>query len=246
MSEAKKKIKGVICAGGMGTRLAPLTNTTNKHLLPVYNRQMVLYPLQTLITAGVREIMVVTGPEFAYQFVRLLGSGASYGVNITYRIQDKPGGIADALRLARDFAGDNDVAVVLGDNIFDEDFSETFSAFSGGAAVFYKPTDNARAYGVIEIADGGRVISIEEKPNQPKSDLAQVGLYIFDCSVWDIISVLKPSGRNELEITDVTNAYLKEGKLVARPVNGPWWDVGSFDGLAKASEYFLKKDHERA
>jgi glucose-1-phosphate thymidylyltransferase len=243
---AEKKIKGVICAGGMGTRLAPLTNTTNKHLLPVFNRQMVLYPLQTLIDAGIRDIMVVTGPEFAYQFVRLLGSGAAYGVDITYRIQDKPGGIADALRMARDFAGDNDVAVILGDNIFDENFSEIFASFSGGAAVFYKQTDNARAYGVIEIAEGGRVLSIEEKPQRPKSDLAQVGLYLFDAEVWDIIASLKPSARGELEITDVTNAYLNNGKLMARPVNGPWWDVGSFEGLAKASEYFSKKSHDRA
>lgn len=236
-----KRIKGIICAGGLGTRLAPLTNTTNKHLLPVYNRQMVLYPLQTLIDAGVREIMVITGSEFAHQFVKLLGSGAAYGVNITYRIQDQPGGIAHAVAMARDFVGQDYCAVILGDNIFDENFSAVFSAFAGGATVFYKETDNARAYGVIEIDGHGKVLSIEEKPNQPKSNLAQVGLYLFDHRVFDIISNLKPSARNEMEITDVTDAYRQTGELTARPVTGPWWDVGSFVGLAAAADYFSKK-----
>jgi glucose-1-phosphate thymidylyltransferase len=237
----QKKIKGVICAGGMGTRLAPLTNIMNKHLLPVWNKPMVLYPLDTLIKAGVSDIMVVTGPEYAYQFVRLLGSGAAYGVNITYRIQDKPGGIADALRMARDFVGGDDCAVILGDNVFDEDFSEAFGSFMSGATVFYKETDNARAYGVIEIGPGGKVLSIEEKPQAPKSNLAQVGLYLFDNRVFDIIDGLRPSNRGELEITDVTDAYRRANELVARPVAGPWWDVGSFAGLAAAAEYFSKK-----
>lgn len=236
-----KRIKGIICAGGLGTRLAPLTNTTNKHLLPVYNRQMVLYPLQTLIDAGVKEIMVITGPEFAHQFVKLLGSGAAYGVNITYRIQDQPGGIAHAVAMARDFVGSDNCAVILGDNIFDANFSQTFAAFSGGATVFYKETDNARAYGVIEIDNQGKVLSIEEKPGQPKSNLAQVGLYLFDQRVFDIIDSLKPSARNELEITDVTDAYRQTDELTARPVTGPWWDVGSFAGLAAAADYFSKK-----
>jgi glucose-1-phosphate thymidylyltransferase len=236
-----KRIKGVICAGGLGTRLAPLTNTTNKHLLPVYNRQMVLYPLQTLIDAGVKDIIVITGSEFAHQFVKLLGSGAAYGVNITYRIQDQPGGIAHALSMARDFVGSDYCAVILGDNIFDANFSQIFAAFSGGAAVFYKTTDNACAYGVIEIDASGKVLSIEEKPSQPKSNLAQVGLYLFDHRVFDIIMSLKPSARNELEITDVADAYRQTGELVARPVAGPWWDVGSFAGLAAAADYFSKK-----
>jgi len=237
----QKRIKGVICAGGMGTRLAPLTNIMNKHLLPVWNKPMVLYPLDTLIRSGVKDVMVVTGPEYAYQFVRLLGSGAAYGVNITYRIQDKPGGIADALRMARDFVGGNDCAVILGDNVFDEDFSSAFGAFQSGATVFYKETDNARAYGVIEIDGAGKVLSIEEKPAAPKSNLAQVGLYLFDCQVFDIIDTLRPSSRGELEITDVTDAYRMAGELDAKPVAGPWWDVGSFEGLARAAEYFSKK-----
>ena len=237
----QKRIKGIICAGGMGTRLAPLTNITNKHLLPVWNRPMVLYPLQTLIDAGVREIMVVTGPEFAHQFVKLLGSGAQYGVDITYRIQDKPGGIAHALGMAKDFVGTDNCAVILGDNVFDENFSSVFDSFASGAAVFYKETANARAYGVLEIDASGRVLSIEEKPLAPKSILAQVGLYLFDHRVFEVIEGLHPSGRGELEITDVTDAYRRGNELVARPVSGPWWDVGSFEGLARAAEYFSKK-----
>jgi glucose-1-phosphate thymidylyltransferase len=236
-----KKLKGVICAGGLGTRLAPLTNITNKHLLPVYNKPMILYPLHTLINAGVHDIMVVTGPEFAHQFVKLLGSGASYGVNITYRIQDKPGGIAHALGMAKDFIGDDNCAVILGDNVFDEDFSGIFNSFVSGATVFYKETNNAKAYGVIEIDASGKVLSIEEKPLVPKSNLAQVGLYLFDHRVFSLIDGLHPSGRGELEITDITDAYRRGGELVARPVAGPWWDVGSFEGLAHAAEYFSKK-----
>ena len=240
-SAAPKRVKGVICAGGLGTRLAPLTNITNKHLLPVYNKPMVLYPLDTLISAGVRDIMVVTGPEFAHQFVKLLGSGAQYGVNITYRIQDKPGGIAHALGMAKDFVGTDNCAVILGDNVFDEDFSGVFNSFANGAAVFYKETNNAKAYGVIEIDAAGKVLSIEEKPLAPKSNLAQVGLYLFDHRVFDLIDGLHPSGRGEFEITDVTDAYRRANELVARPVAGPWWDVGSFEGLAHAAEYFSKK-----
>lgn len=202
---------------------------------------MVLYPLQTLIDAGVREIMVVTGPEFAHQFVKLLGSGAQYGVDITYRIQDKPGGIAHALGMAKDFVGTDNCAVILGDNVFDENFSSVFDSFASGAAVFYKETANARAYGVLEIDASGRVLSIEEKPLAPKSNLAQVGLYLFDHRVFEVIEGLHPSGRGELEITDVTDAYRRGNELVARPVGGPWWDVGSFEGLARAAEYFSKK-----
>ena len=238
---SSKNIKGVICAGGMGTRLAPLTNITNKHLLPVFNKPMLLYPLETLIKGGVAEVMVITGPEYSHQFVKLLGSGAAYGVEITYRIQDKPAGIADALRMARSFVGADDCAVILGDNVFDEDFSEAFNGFAGGATVFYKQTENARAYGVIEINADGKIVSIEEKPAVPRSNLAQVGLYLFDCQIFGIIDSLKPSARNELEITDATNAYLSAGALNARPVHGPWWDVGSFAGLAAAAEYFSKK-----
>lgn len=236
-----KHIKGVLCAGGMGTRLAPLTNITNKHLLPIYNKPMVLYPLQTLIAAGVRDVMIVTGPEFAHQFVKLLGSGAAYGIEVTYRIQDNAGGIAHAINLARDFVGANDCAVVLGDNIFDEDFTAHFNAFTGGGLVFYKETDNAGAYGVIEINANGKVMSIEEKPSAPKSNLAQVGLYLFDNQVFDIISSLKPSARGELEITDVTDQYRRADLLMAKPVSGPWWDAGTFDGMAEASAYFLRK-----
>jgi glucose-1-phosphate thymidylyltransferase len=236
-----KCIKGVICAGGMGTRLKPLTDTTNKHLLPVFNKQMVLYPLETLKRAGVSEIMVITGPDFAHQFMKLLGSGAQYDVNITYRIQDQPGGIAHAVAMAGDFVGDDNCAVILGDNVFDEDFSEAFRSFASGATVFYKQTDNARAYGVIEIDAGGKVLSIEEKPANPKSDLAQVGLYLFDNRVFSIIAGLKPSPRGELEITDVTDTYRRGGELVAKPVKGPWWDVGSFAGLASAAKYFSEK-----
>ena len=236
-----KRMKGVILAGGKGTRLAPLTNITNKHLLPVADKQMVLYPLQTLLDAGIREILIVTGPDHAGHFMNLLGSGSKLGCRLTYRVQDEAGGIPHALALAEDFIGQDHVTVILGDNIFEDNFSAPISSFQGGAVTFYKAVPDAHRFGVVEIDAYGHVISIEEKPRNPKTNFAQAGLYIYDSGVFDIIRHLRPSGRGELEIVDVNNAYLQKRQLVAKPVRGFWTDAGTFESLQRANEYFSRK-----
>lgn len=237
-----KEMKGIITAGGSGTRLAPLTQITNKHLLPIYNKPMVLYPLQTLLDAGVRKIMLTTGPEHAHTFVKLLGSGSKYGCTITYRIQDQAGGIAQAVGLAEDFIGDDNCVVHLGDNIFEDNFLPHVGGFQEGATIFYKQVPDPRAYGVVEIDQNQRVLSIEEKPKEPKSNFAQLGLYIYDSSVFDVIKHLKPSARGELEISEVNSEYLRRGKLTARAVKGRWFDTGTFQDLKRATEYFAERE----
>ncbi|MCA9389233.1 MAG: sugar nucleotide-binding protein [Candidatus Magasanikbacteria bacterium] len=235
------KMKGAILAGGRGTRLAPLTNVTNKHLLPINNKQMVLYPLQTLLSAGIRDIIIVTGPDYAGHFMNLLGSGKQFGCNITYRIQDESAGIAHALALCEEFVGNDYVTVILGDNIFEDQFHTAISSFQGGAMGFYKPVHDPERFGVMEIDSTGRVLTIEEKPQQPRSNFAQVGLYVYDKHVFDIVRTLKPSARGELEITDVNNVYLQQGQLSARPVRGFWTDAGTFDSLKKASDFAAER-----
>jgi glucose-1-phosphate thymidylyltransferase len=235
-----KRMKGVILAGGKGTRLAPLTNITNKHLLPVANKQMVLYPLQTLLDAGIRDIMIVTGPDHAGHFMNLLGSGSKLGCRLTYRVQDEAGGIPHALALAEEFVGNDHVTVILGDNLFEDNFAAPISSFQGGAMTFYKAVPDAHRFGVVEIDAYGNVLSIEEKPRQPKTNFAQVGLYLYDSSVFDVIRTLKPSGRGEFEIVDVNNAYLQKRQLTAKPVRGFWTDAGTFESLQRATEYFSK------
>jgi glucose-1-phosphate thymidylyltransferase len=242
MRQQQRKMKGIILAGGKGTRLAPLTHATNKHLVPVFNKQMILYPLQTLLDTGIRDIMLITGPDFAGQFMNLLGSGASRGCRLTYRIQDEAGGIAHALGMAEGFVDGNNCTVILGDNVFDENFLPHVSAFQNGAVTFYKPVDDPERFGVVEIDSLGNVLSIEEKPKQPKSNFAQVGFYIYDSSVFEIIRTLKPSARGELEIAEVNSRYLAEQKLVAKPVRGFWSDAGTFPSLKRASDYFAQKE----
>lgn len=236
------KMKGLIVAGGKGTRLMPLTATTNKHLLPVANKQMVLYPLQTLLDAGIREIMIVTGPDHAGHFMNLLGSGAQFGCRLTYRIQDEAGGIAQAIGMAEDFVGNDHLTIILGDNLFEENFMAPISSFQGGGLIFYKAVPDAQRFGVLELDQMGRVISIEEKPQFPKSNFASVGLYVFDKRVFDIIKTLKPSARGELEVTDIHKGYLQMNELVARPVRGYWSDAGTFESLARANTYFGTKN----
>jgi len=237
-----REMKGVITAGGMGTRLLPLTSITNKHLLAVYNKPIIMYPLQTLLDANVRNILLITGPEYAHQFVKLLGSGSKYGCKLSYRIQDEAGGIAQAVGMAEDFVGDNNCVVHLGDNIFEDNFHDQVGAFQSGAVVFYKYVKDPKQYGVIEIDDQGRVLSIEEKPKEPKSNFAQLGLYFYDPSVFEIVKGLKPSGRGELEISEVNATYMKQGHLVARAVEGRWFDTGTFQDIKRANEYFAEKD----
>ncbi|KAF5421342.1 MAG: glucose-1-phosphate thymidylyltransferase [Candidatus Methanomarinus sp.] len=226
-------MKGIILAGGTGSRLYPLTKVTNKHLLPVYDKPMIFYPLQTLLDAGINEIMIVSGKGHAGHFLELLGSGSDWGVRFTYEIQDEAGGIAQALGLAEDFADNEDVAVVLGDNIFQDDVSEAVQAFEVGGHIFLKKVEDAHRFGVAQI-EGNGVISIEEKPEEPKSDLAVTGLYLYDNGVFEIIRRLKPSGRGELEITDVNNEYIRVGEMSYSVLDGYWSDAGTFESLLRA------------
>lgn len=228
-------MKGVILAGGTGSRLFPLTKVTNKHLLPVYNKPMVYYPIETLKNSGIRDILVISSPDNIGDFMQLLGSGKDLNVNFTYKIQDGAGGIAQALSLAEDFAGDESIAVILSDNIFENDFSEEVFYFKSGAQIFVKTVEEPSRFGVVDIKDDGTVRSIEEKPSFPKSNLAQTGFYIYDKTVFDIIKNIEPSKRGELEITDVNTAYLEKGELVARKINGIWADAGTFDSLIEAN-----------
>lgn len=228
-------MKGIILAGGTGSRLYPLTKVTNKHLLPVYDKPMVYYPLQTLIDAGIDDIMVVSGKGHAGHFLELLGSGAELGVHLTYEIQEKAGGIAQALSLARDFADDGPVTVILGDNIFQDNVHDAVESFKSGAMIFLREVPDAYRFGVAEI-NGNRIISIEEKPKLPKSNFAVTGLYIYDASVFDIINTLKPSGRGELEITDVNNEYIRLDEMNYSLLSGYWSDAGTFESLFRASE----------
>jgi glucose-1-phosphate thymidylyltransferase len=227
-------MKGIILAGGTGSRLFPLTKVTNKHLLPVYDKPMIYFPLNTLITAGITEIMIVSGRGHAGHFLELLGSGMEFGVSLTYEIQETAGGIAQALGLAGSWVDDDDVAVILGDNIFEDTVKNDVVSFKKGAKIFLKKVKNAQRFGVAELRKD-QVISIEEKPTIPKSNYAVTGLYLYDAEVFSIISVLKPSGRGELEITDVNNAYIRKEMMQYAILNGFWSDAGTFDSLLKAS-----------
>jgi glucose-1-phosphate thymidylyltransferase len=232
------KIKGVLLAGGTGYRLKPLTKVTNKHLLPVYDEPMIYYPLRTLASAGVKDIMIVSGTGHAGDFVNLLGSGREFGVKLSYEVQDEAGGIAQALGLAKDFVGNDSCLVILGDNVFDNNIEpvlkKAVSNFKEGGMVFLKEVSDANRFGVAEL-DGDKVISIEEKPEKPKSNLAVTGLYIYDNKVFDIIKTVKPSSRDELEISDVNTAYLKDGNLKYHIFEGDWTDAGTVESLYRAS-----------
>jgi glucose-1-phosphate thymidylyltransferase len=236
-------MKGVILAGGTGSRLYPLTKVTNKHLLPVYDKPMIYYPLQTLINAGITDIMIVSGRGHAGHFLELLGPGSEFGVRFTFEIQEEAGGIAQALFFAKDFAYGDSVAVVLGDNIFQDNIKEDISAFTSGAKIFLKEVTDANRFGVAELK-GNTVIGIEEKPENPKSNFAVTGLYIYDCEIFDVIKTLRPSGRGELEITNVNNYYINKDVMGYRILNGFWSDAGTFESLFRASELvrnFLQK-----
>lgn len=227
-------MKGVILAGGTGSRLYPLTKVTNKHLLPVYDKPMIFYPIQTLINAGIKEIMIVSGRGHAGHFLELLGSGADLGVKFTYEIQEEAGGIAQALGLAESFADEEDVAVILGDNIFQDNIKQDVSNFKGGAKIFLKEVPDAHRFGVAELK-GDKVTEIEEKPEEPKSNFAVTGLYIYNNNAFKIIKTLKPSARGELEITDVNNYFVNNGTMEYRILEGFWSDAGTFESLLRAS-----------
>jgi dTDP-4-dehydrorhamnose reductase/glucose-1-phosphate thymidylyltransferase short form len=230
----RRPMKGIILAGGTGSRLYPLTKVTNKHLLPVYDKPMIYYPLETLVAAGIKDIMIVSGRGHVGHFLELLGSGKEFGVRLTYEIQEGAGGIAQALGLAESWAGTDSVAVILGDNIFQDDIKKDVEAFESGAKIFLKEVPDAHRFGVAEVK-GSRVLGIEEKPKAPKSNLAVTGLYLYDAGVFAIIKTLKPSGRGELEITDVNNAYIRRGAMEFAVLKGFWSDAGTFESLLRAS-----------
>jgi len=231
-------MKGVITAGGTGSRLSPITRVTNKHLLPVYDRPMVYYPIQTLVQAGIRDIMVVTGGDFAGDFLRLLGNGAAFGLKrLHYAYQEGSGGIAAALALAEDFADGDPLAVILGDTIIEGNVNRSIADFARegrGAKIFLKEVDDPARFGVAAVR-GDRVAAIVEKPAAPASNLAVIGIYLYDGRVFDVIRGLKPSGRGELEITDVNNQYVAWGEMSYAILQGWWTDAGTFPSLLRAS-----------
>ena len=231
-------MKGVVLAGGKATRLRPLTKVTNKHLLPVYDRPLIYYPLQAMARAGIEDVLVITNPEHAGHFIQLLGSGREFGLHLAYELQEEAGGLAQAVGLARSFVGDDRVLVLLGDNIFSQDLQpsvERFTAQDRGAVIFGVEVAEPQHYGVIEM-EGERVVGIEEKPTNPKSMLAQTGIYMYDERVWSLMDDLVPSERGELEITDLNNRYVKEGTLRCETLSGYWIDAGtSHDELLSAN-----------
>jgi glucose-1-phosphate thymidylyltransferase len=231
-------MKGVVLAGGLGSRLFPLTKITNKHLLPVFSQPMIYYPIQTLINAGIDDIMIVTGGNSAGDFLKLLGNGKNFGLkHLNYTYQEGEGGIADALSLVEHFANGEPVCVVLGDNIIEGNVAQAARSYrhqGGGAKILLKKVHDPQRFGVPEI-DGDKVLKIEEKPQNPKSDFAVIGIYFFDSTVFDIIKTLKPSERGELEITDVNNHYIERGEMSWNELEGWWTDAGTFESLLHAS-----------
>lgn len=232
-------MKGVILAGGLGTRLYPLTKVTNKHLLPVYNKPMIYYPIQTLINAGIDDILIVTGGNNAGDFLRLLGNGKEFGLkHINYTYQQGEGGIAEALGLAEFFAAGDVICVVLGDNIIEKNIRKAAEAFQRqkqGAKILLKEVPDPHRFGVAELK-GDRIVKIEEKPSQPKSNYAVIGIYFYDSTVFDFIKTLKPSERGELEITDVNNRYIEKGSMTYDILEGWWTDAGTFESLLRANQ----------
>lgn len=232
-------MKGVVLAGGLGTRLRPLTSVTNKHLLPVFNQPMIYYPIQTLVNAGITDIMIVTGGNSAGDFLKLLGNGRAFGLkHLNYTYQEGEGGIAEALALVEHFSAGDPVCVVLGDNIIEGNIAAAVRAYrhqGGGAKIMLKKVVDPQRFGVPEL-DGPRVLRIEEKPKSPKSDYAVIGIYMYDGRVYDIIRTLKPSGRGELEITDVNNAYIERDDMTWEELDGWWTDAGTFESLLRASQ----------
>jgi glucose-1-phosphate thymidylyltransferase len=231
-------VKGIVLAGGLGSRLRPLTAVTNKHLLPVYNQPMIYYPVQALVNAGITDIMIVTGGNSAGDFLKLLGNGKAFGLkHLNYTYQEGEGGIADALSLVEHFAAREPICVVLGDNIIEGNISAAVRAYQdqgAGAKIILRKVPDPQRFGV-PVIEGKRVIRIEEKPSEPKSEFAVIGIYMYDGEVFDIIRTLKPSGRGELEITDVNNAYIDRNEMTWDELEGWWTDAGTFESLLLAS-----------
>ena len=235
-------MKGIILSGGKATRLRPLTSITSKQLLPVYNKPMIYYPIKTLIDSGITDILIIISPEYCGHYLNLLGDGREFGAKFSYIVQKEPKGLADAFVLGEDFIGNDDVTMILGDNIFDQDFSEEIKNFKGGAMVFAKKVENINRFGVVEFDKDMKAISIEEKPEKPKSDYAVVGLYTYDNRVVNYAKYLTPSTRGEVEITDLNNIYLRTNELKVNIFDTLWEDAGTFDSLLRVSNAMAKKE----
>ncbi len=240
-------MKGIVLAGGLGTRLFPLTKVTNKHLLPVYNKPMIYYPIETLVQAGIQDILIVTGGNNAGEFLKLLGNGKEFGLNhIHYTYQEGEGGIAEALSLAQHFADDDPIAVILGDNIIEGNIKKAVDDYKvqgKGAKIMLKHVDDPHRFGVAEM-DGDKIVSIEEKPQNPKSEYAVTGIYMYDSDVFNIISGLSPSQRGELEITDVNNYYIQKNSMTYELLDGWWTDAGTFESLYRANCLVSEKNNK--
>jgi len=240
-------MKGIILAGGKATRLRPLTKITSKQLLPVYNKPMIYYPIETLIKAGIKDILIIISPDYAGHFLNLLGSGRDFGAKFSYEIQEEPRGLADAFIIGENFIGKDKVTMILGDNIFvDHDFSKAIKSFKSGGMVFAKEVPDPERYGVAEFDKKMKVISIDEKPKKPKSNYAVVGLYTYDNRVVDIAKRLKPSVRGEIEITDLNNQYLKRKELKVEIIGGIWEDAGTFDSLLSIQNIIAEREKARS
>jgi len=238
-------MKGIILAGGKATRLRPLTKITSKQLLPVYNKPMIYYPLETLLKAGIKDILIIIAPDYAGHFLHLLGSGKEFGCKFSYEIQEEPRGLADAFRVGENFIGNDNVTMILGDNIFDYDFSKEIQSFKSGGMVFAKQVEDPQRFGVAEFDEDMKVLSIEEKPDHPKSNYAVVGLYTYDNQVVEFAKNLTPGKRGELEITDLNNLYLQKNQLKVNIFDGLWEDAGTFDSLLRANNYWAEKVREQ-
>jgi glucose-1-phosphate thymidylyltransferase len=245
MGKEKLLMKGVVLAGGLGTRLYPLTKVTNKHLLPIFNKPMIYYPIKTLVDAGIKNILIVTGGNSAGDFLKLLGNGKEFGLkHINYTYQEGEGGIADALSLAEHFVGNGKFVVILGDNIIEESIKDEVKIFSKqeeGARIILKEVERPERFGVAEIKNS-KIVKIVEKPKVPHSNFAVTGIYMYDSYAFDIIKTLKPSERGELEITDVNNRYIKKGTLTYGMLKGWWTDAGTFESLIRANNLVYKKE----
>lgn len=235
-------MKGIILAGGRATRLRPLTKITSKQLLPVYNKPMIFYPIETLVQAGITDILIIIAPDYAGHFLNLLGSGRDFGVKFTYEIQEEPRGLADAFIIGEQFIGDDNVTMVLGDNIFDHDFSDVIKSFTKGGHVFAKKVPDPERYGVVKFDENMKALEVKEKPAEFLSDYAIPGIYIFDNRAAQIAKNAKPSERGEIEITEIYGEYLKLGELKVSILDGLWEDAGTFDSWLRVNNYMALKN----
>lgn len=235
-------MKGIILAGGRATRLRPLTKITSKQLLPVYNKPMIFYPIETLINAGIKDILIIIAPEYAGHFLNLLGSGREFGAKFTFEIQEEPRGLADAFIIGEQFIGNDNVTMVLGDNIFDYDFSEVIRSFQSGGHIFAKKVPDPERYGVVKFDENMNAIEVQEKPKEFLSDYAIPGIYIFDKRACEIASKAQPSERGEIEITEIYGEYLRMGELKVSILEGLWEDAGTFDSWLRVNNYMALKN----